>query len=147
MRKCLFLLCSWFLTSGAFAQSEGTLCRRWYTSDIFTGYLYLSATPPQTGQKNPILWMDTHIPYGIRPLGYEIKDIECSSDSARILADSNGAMSDVEFKFQKTSQSESQPGHLFYLDKQGHEVTQVDLECSVTAIEKFCRQYSLKLLR
>lgn len=145
MKKFLFCLCTLLLSSLALAEQDQNICRRWLFHETFKGYLYMSVTAPQTNQKNPILWMDTLIPYGIRPLGYEISEIDCSTEATRIRANSN-TMSDVEFRFQKSSQEATQIGRLIYLDKQGHNVGQADLECSVAAIQKFCSHYSLKLL-
>ncbi len=117
-----------------FPQSgRAELCRRWYSSDIFNTYLRLAVTK----DTSLALWIDTHIPYGIRPLPYEVTTLQCAKNNLRILGKS--PIFRVEFKFDRNENGpDLQNGTLSYLDDSGNPVTAVNFECSSSAIQAFC---------
>lgn len=113
------------------------VCRSWYESEVYTGYLSLSVSEPQVPNTPKILWRDTHIPYGIRPMPYEIADMTCENNGIKIFA--TGPTYDALFVFQAQANGpEFQPGKLNYIGKDGKAYPAQSLECSPEAMQRVC---------
>ncbi|MNK15788.1 hypothetical protein D3C87_339380 [compost metagenome] len=125
-----------FSAQFSMAQGRAMLCRTWYTSEVFTGYLNVSISEPAVAGTAKILWADTHIPYGIRPLGYEITSLQCTPDGLRAYATSPQV--DVDLSFVSSEDTpDYQPGKLTYI-RNGEAGATRKLECSIAAVKAFC---------
>lgn len=137
MKRIVFALLVGFSANLAFAQNQTQLCQRWSANDIFSSFLRLSVSLPGASSSNSTLWIDTHIPYGIRPLPFDISSLECGKDSLEISATSSSE--NVEFYFYGSATGpETQKGSLLYLDNAGNILDAYKYECSFAAIQNFC---------
>lgn len=138
--RLIIALLTLMAASSAFSAERSELCRRWYSYDIFQGYLRLAVTPPQVPETPSVMWIDMHIPYGIRPMPFLIKKIECGAGSIRIDAHFDGELPDARLEFVSDgSSTDLQKGRLTYISKSGEDLNTLIEECSVSAIQKFCQ--------
>lgn len=125
------------IATAQFAFADyATLCTRPYSKDIFKTDLRLSVSKEINGDK--YLWLDTHIPYGIRPLPYKVEKLTCTDSSLTIAAKSDGNGVAVNFEFTKSGNNAVQPGTISYVDVDGNAAAQFQTNCTVQAIENFC---------
>jgi hypothetical protein len=121
------------LSLNATARERTKICQVYYHHDIFSRYLELIIE--KTDSQGLLLWMDTPTPYGIRPYGYDIKKISCtSSHSLEVEAKATGNQQQVIFN----SKAENTAGKLAYLSELGERQAEITLECTPTEIQKFC---------
>ena len=112
------------------------LCTRPYSKDIFKTDLRLSVSKESNGSK--YLWLDTHIPYGIRPLPYLVEKLSCTDSSLTIAAKSESNGVAVTFEFIKSGNDTVQPGTISYVDIDGDAGAEIKTNCVVQAIQNFC---------
>ncbi|MFS4459011.1 hypothetical protein [Bdellovibrio sp. HCB2-146] len=125
-----------FATAQFAFANHATLCTRPYSNDIFTTDLRLAVSKEVNGDK--YLWIDAHIPYGIRPLPYKVEKLSCTDSTLTIAAKSESNGVAVDFKFTKSGNSSVQPGTISYVDLDGDAGAQFQMNCTVQAIENFC---------
>ncbi|WP_374077363.1 hypothetical protein [Bdellovibrio bacteriovorus] len=143
MKKLMLTLIILLATNVSMAQSRAHLCRLWYSNDIFKTYLRLSIDPPGAlGNSTTkfVLWMDKHIPYGIRPFPYEVSKVLCDTKtSLQITAQAPGGSESVEFRFDAMSETQEwQTGTLQLFDSMGMKRASLNYECSLMTIQNFC---------
>lgn len=118
------------------AQADSTfLCSRPYNNDIFKTDLRLTASRTEAGAVET-LWMDTHIPYGIRPLPYQVTTLQCQSGRIEIATKNSGGLYHVSFAADLVGH-ETQ-GTLTYLNEAGDFRFSQTLTCSVEALRSLC---------
>lgn len=143
MKKLLLTLVLSLATNVSMAQTRANLCRLWYSNDIFKTYLRLTIDPPGAlGNSSTkfVLWMDKHIPYGIRPFPYEVSKVLCDTKaSLQITAEAPGGGESLEFRFDAMNETQEwQPGTLQLFDKNGKPWSSLKYECSLMTIQNFC---------
>lgn len=141
MKTIFFVLIFFTLTPSV--QASTFLCRQWYKSNLGETYLHMTIERPDSsrGPGGYVLWMDRHIPYGIRPFPYRVTELSCTKgESLMMTAITVGGIEPIEFEYtaQKT-EAEWQPGILKYFNNQGVIIGKVTLECSNHNIQNFCR--------
>lgn len=118
------------------AQAVSTvLCSRPYSNDIFKTDLRLTVSHTEAGDVEA-LWMDTHIPYGIRPLPFQVKALHCESGKIEIATKSSGGLYHVSFAAEL--ESHEAQGTLTYLDEAGNFLSSQTLTCSAEALHSLC---------
>ncbi|MNL17687.1 hypothetical protein D3C87_1387950 [compost metagenome] len=120
----------------SFANSS-TLCTRPYSNDIFKTDLRLAVSKENNGSK--YLWLDTHIPYGIRPLPYKIEKLACTDSSLTISAKSEGNDVAVLFTFTQVGNDAVQQGTILYTDADGNAGAEIKTNCTIQAVQDFCK--------
>lgn len=130
-----FILFLTFISLNSIAHAEKyNLCRRWYSHDIFQTYLHLSVDT-----KESLIVMDRHIPYGIRPFGYQISKINCNKDKTNLAISSKTDFGDeFIFSFQTSGDMPTQSGTVTYLGHDGHPANSQVWECSLQAVKNLC---------
>lgn len=133
MKKIILFLT--LISLNSIAQAERyDLCRRWYSYDIFQTYLHL-----YVDTKESLIFMDRHIPYGIRPFGYKITKAGCDMNKIDLQIFSKTDFGEeFLFSFQSQSDSPIQSGTVTYLDQGGLPVSSQEWECSLAAIQSLC---------
>lgn len=133
MQKLILFLT--ILSLNSFAQAERyDLCRRWYSHDIFQTYLRLFVDT-----KESLIFMDRHIPYGIRPFGYKISKASCDKLKTELQIFSKTDFNEeFLFSFRSDGDSPTQSGTVTYLDAGGSPVNSQDWECSLAAAKRLC---------
>lgn len=122
------------LISANFASAASTVvCTMPYSVDIFQNDLRLAVSPADQLNTKGVLWMDTHIPYGIRPYPYVISEVACNGKEVSVKGE-YAALHSVVFN----SKLGSDKGTLTYLTKEGIEATTLNLNCSAEAVAALC---------
>lgn len=133
MKKLILIFLILALNSVSQAEKID-LCRRWYAHDIFQTYLRL-----YVDTKESLIFMDRHIPYGIRPFGYKISKVICHGDNKNLEIYSKTDFNEpFLFSFQSKSDSPTQIGTLTYYDQGGAPAHVQDWECTQEAVKKYC---------
>ncbi|ASD62992.1 hypothetical protein [Bdellovibrio bacteriovorus] len=122
----LFLI---FGSAAAKAASHSLFCQRPYHSDIFNTDLRITVSKEPTLQ---VLWIDTHIPYGIRPMPYQIQTLECRNNGVSIVA------GDADIERHVELHVDGDQGKLVYLDGQGPKDPAIIYTCFPDTIRNFC---------
>lgn len=137
MKKTAIAFLILFSGNFALATGQSKLCTRWYSYDIFQTYLRITVSLPDAYSPVSAIWVDTHIPYGIRPLPYEISTLECTAHGLHIIG--SAPTNTVEFIFKGVEGGpDIQNGTLSYLDNSGNPVNTINYECSASAVKDFC---------
>lgn len=133
MKKIILFLTIISLNSMAYAEKHD-LCRRWYSHDIFQTYLRL-----YVDTKESLIFMDRHIPYGIRPFGYQISKLSCTKDKTSLMISSKTDFGDeFIFNFHQVGDSPTQSGTVTYMDQGGLPASSQAWECSLEAVKSLC---------
>ena len=137
MKKFIIFLTLISLPSTALS-AQNNICRRWYSFDIFQTFLKLNIDP-----KESLIFIDRHIPYGIRPFGSKISQAICdnATNSLKIYSITDLGENFI-FSFHPKESSETQagtkPGYVTYLDHSGDPTYTQEWECSQEAVKNLC---------
>lgn len=123
-------------SSTSFA-SYSTLCTIPYSNDVFKTDLRL-AVSKEAGNLQYVLWMDTHIPYGIRPLPHTVKALSCKDSGLKIAAIYAEGIYSLKFQFAQKGTEAIQPGTLSYYDESGNKTGEKTMNCPADSIRRFC---------
>lgn len=122
------------LVSANFASAASTVvCTMPYSVDVFKTDLRLAVSAADNLNTQGVLWMDTHIPYGIRPYPYVISEVACNDNEVSV----KGAYSNLHtVVFNSTVGSDK--GTLTYYSKEGVKSSTLTLNCSAETVAALC---------
>ncbi|AFY02446.1 hypothetical protein [Bdellovibrio bacteriovorus] len=129
MKKLASVLFMVICSSVVQAAPHTLFCQRPYHHDIFNTNLRITVTQEPTMK---VLWIDTHIPYGIRPMPYPIQTLECRDNGVSIVAGDSDIKRHIELHV------EDDRGKLVYLDGQGPKDPAISYTCFPDTIRTFC---------
>ncbi|WP_347359117.1 hypothetical protein [Bdellovibrio sp.] len=134
MKKLMIVLLVLLSQVSVAQAARQNLCRVWYSFDIFQTYLHLSVDAQES-----LLIMDRHIPYGIRPYGYEITKAVCDKNQTAVQVFAKSVLGEtILLNFQAQGESEVQAGTVSYLNEEGAPVSSKTWECSAQAMKDLC---------